>query len=70
MLFWNWGLFYIYMYELGSSYRLLHWNHVAQPVLLHTINLNSKTQFWPKGATKIFTRKKDLGQGAHIFTIL
>ena len=30
--------------ELRSTYRLLRWNIVAEPVLLHTINPNSKTK--------------------------
>ena len=35
-------------HELGSTYRLLHWNHDAKPVILHTINPNLKTTYcWP-----------------------
>ena len=47
-------------HDLGLTYRLLHWNGVAKPVLLNIINpLFDNIFFRPKGRVRCFLAAQD-----------
>ena len=47
-------------HKLWSTYRLLRWNLVAQPILLQTINPNSKTIFHNFSSSSSYTYKSHI----------